>query len=141
MDNYEEAILLVELGHEFCHLSHGPHDAREDHLAVDYLVCPIGYREHEDVEVQVRDLTIPICRECSDGLYDGEWTLLYCLNCLASQWILRPVSRLRYRHNLIWLGGCPHCLGTFGGIYFNDSGRSPARLSRTRSEGYPLSGE
>ncbi|MDA8164298.1 MAG: hypothetical protein M0017_04620 [Desulfobacteraceae bacterium] len=127
MDIYDKAILLAALDSEYCQLSHGPFDTRENHKAVDFLVCPLGYREGEGVEVQVRELTIPICSDCADGLHDEEWTLLYCLNCLASQWILRPISRLRYRHNLIWLGSCPHCAETFGGISFNE----PASLHST----------
>jgi hypothetical protein len=119
MDIYEKVILLLDMGDEYCQLYHGPYDNQENHKTVNYLVCPVGYRQSERVERKVRELIIPICQECVDGLYDGEWTLLYCLNCMANQWILRPISRFGYRHNLIWLGSCPKCSKEFKEIYFN----------------------
>jgi hypothetical protein len=117
MDPFGKLILLSELENAYCQLDHGPFSQREDHPAVDYVVCPLGYKDAAEPGLQ--QLTIPVCRCCVDGLHADEWTLLFCLNCLANKWILRPIARLKYQHNLIWLGACPECSKKFGGIYFN----------------------
>jgi hypothetical protein len=134
MDACEKFILLVEQKDVSCQLNHGPFAREEEHPAVDYLVCPIGFKKGESEEEKEK-LVIPICRCCRNGLHDQEWTLLYCLNCLASKWILRPIARLKYNHNLIWLGSCPRCSKKFGGIYFNErrdskTGSSPEAVAR-----------
>jgi hypothetical protein len=116
IDHFEKLILLTELDYAYCQLDHGPYDQRENHPAIDYVVCPLGYAE---IDPPMQQLTIPVCQTCVDGLHGEEWTLLFCLNCLASKWILRPIARLKYQHHLIWLGSCPECSEKFGGIFFN----------------------
>jgi hypothetical protein len=129
MDACEKFTLLFELGNTCCQLNHGPATSKEEHPAVDYVVCPLGYKDGA-LEREEEKLVIPVCRCCLEGLLGKEWTLLYCLNCLASQWILRSIARLKYSHNLIWLGSCPECSREFGGIYFNEQ-RKPIFYSQT----------
>lgn len=119
IDEIDAFGLQAELAHSHCELSHGTRDT-SPHSAVDYLVLPIGTKDSNGIVSNQSDLIIPICQDCLDGLTDEAWTLLYCLDCNESQWILRDFSRLKYRHNLIWLRGCPKCSAEFGGIYFND---------------------
>jgi hypothetical protein len=125
--------LLAELPNECCELNHGPGTRREDFPAVDYIVMPFGYHENEITEVSVREMVIPVCRECAAALSGEEWTLLYCFECCSCQWVARAFSKNRYRHHILWLRGCPHCAQQFGGLYFNDPGALaglPAFLSR-----------
>ena len=112
--------LLAELPNECCELNHGPDTRREVFPAVDYLVMPFGYHETEVAEVSVREMVIPVCRECAAALSGEEWTLLYCFECCSCQWVARAFSKNRYRHHILWLRGCPHCTEQFGGLYFND---------------------
>lgn len=120
MNPIDKLHLLAELPGEFCELNHGPDTRREDFPAVDYLVMPFGYTESEAEEVSVRDLVVPVCRECAEALLGEEWTLAYCFECCSSHWISRRHARLQYRHHVLWLRGCPHCTNKFGGLYFND---------------------
>ena len=120
MNAIDRIQLLAELDHEFCELKHGPNTHREDFPATDYLVLPVGYQEECDVEVVVRELVVPVCRDCVDALLGEEWTLLYCFECNSSQWIYRSLAKLNYRHHVLWLRGCPDCAEKFGGLYFND---------------------
>ncbi|MFZ5775943.1 MAG: hypothetical protein ACOY3Z_10715 [Thermodesulfobacteriota bacterium] len=120
MNEIDRLQLLAELTGEFCELNHGPETRREDYPAVDYLVMPFGYTQNEVEAVSVRELVVPVCRECAEALLGEEWTLLYCFECCSSQWISRRHSRFNYRHHILWLRGCPHCTHQFGGLYFND---------------------
>ncbi|MEJ2031669.1 MAG: hypothetical protein P8Y63_01205 [Deltaproteobacteria bacterium] len=119
MNAIDRVQLLAELENGFCELNHGPGTSPEDHPAIDYVVMPMGYQESRDVEVAVRDMVIPVCAECAIALVGDEWTLIYCFECCSSQWIYRPHAKLRYRHHLLWLRGCPECSNEFGGLYFN----------------------
>ena len=117
MTEIDRLALLADLATANCELKHyaGAPPCR----AVDYIVLPVGYRDGA-CEVAVREVAIPVCAECADSLQGDEWTLLYCIECNSSQWIARAKARLKYRHHLIWLRGCPECTNEFGGIYFND---------------------
>ena len=64
--------LLAELPNECCELNHGPDTRRENFPAVDYIVMPFGYPETEITEVSVREMVIPVCRECSAALSGEE---------------------------------------------------------------------
>ena len=120
MNAIDRIQLLAELDHEFCELNHGPEMHREDFPAADYLVLPVGYRQDEQTEVVVRELVVPVCRDCIDALVGEEWTLLYCFECNSSQWLYRKLAKHSYRHHILWLKGCPACAEEFGGLYFND---------------------
>ena len=120
IDEIDQIGLQADLIHTTCQLNHGPLD-RERHQAVDYLVIPMAENSGNDTAEIRADLVIPICQDCIDALQGNEWTLLYCLDCAKSQWILRAAARLNYRHHVIWLKGCPECGGKFRGIYFNDA--------------------
>ncbi len=120
MDQSEKFVLLAELADSYCELNHGPGTQREEYQAVNYIVMPMGYKEDEIKEVMVRELVVPVCRECLDALSDNKWTLLYCFDCCQSQWVNRQRAKNRYRHNILWLRGCPSCSNEFGGLYFNN---------------------
>ncbi len=119
IDDITALGLQAELAHSSCHLNHGPRDLGP-HAAVDYLVLPLGKQEAHGTISARSELVIPICKDCLEGLSDEAWTLLYCLDCNESQWVLRQLSRMRYRHNVLWLRGCPKCGGQFGGLSFSD---------------------
>jgi len=38
-----------------------------------------------------------------------------------SRWVLRKTAKNSFRHNILWLRGCPDCSNEFGGLYFNDA--------------------
>ena len=115
MNATERLVLLAELEGEYCELHH-----KNKHHAVDYIVQPFGYRESEVVEVEKYERVIPICKECQALMCNNDWTLLYCFSCGESRWIHRPTAKNKYRHNILWLRGCPECSGQFGGLYFSD---------------------
>ncbi len=132
MNAIDRLGLLAELEDSFCELNHGPDTVQSDYPACDYLVVPIGYRQEEHTEIVVRELVIPVCRECAAALLGDEWTLCYCLECARSQWICRQLARLRYRHHILWMQGCPHCAERVQGLYFNDfpaTGADPVFLA------------
>ena len=77
--------------------------------AVDYLTQNIGYKK----EVQAQ-LSIPICKECAEALYSGEWILLYCINCNQSRWVNKNLTDRLYLYedavnNILWMDRCPEC--------------------------------
>jgi hypothetical protein len=120
MNELDKLVLLANLAEECCELNHGPKTSNLHLPAVDYLVQPFGYRMSDIEEVSVRDMVVPICIDCAQVLQGNEWTLCYCFECNSSQWISRRFARLRYRHNILWLRGCPCCSREFGGLYFSD---------------------
>ena len=120
MDAINILGLLAQLENEHCELNHGPDTAHEKRPAVDYIIQPFGYTVNEIEEVAVRELVVPVCVECADALQGNEWTLFYCLDCCSSQWVNRKLAKNRYRHNILWLRGCPECSEEFGGLYFSD---------------------
>jgi len=120
MDAIDHLGLLAQLENEYCELNHGPGTNGEKHAAVDYLVQPFGYSINDIEEVAVREMIVPVCAECADALQGNEWTLFYCFECNSSQWVNRKFAKNRYRHNILWLRGCPECSMEFGGLYFTD---------------------
>lgn len=122
MSGINELVLLSELASEDvrCELNHGPGTNDEFYPAVCFIVLPIGQNEGNDIYKQEHELTISVCKECSEALQEDEWTLLFCVTCTSSQWIARQQSKMRYRHHIVWLQGCPECTNEFGGIYFSD---------------------
>lgn len=137
MDAIDRIQLLAELDHESCELNHGPETHREDFPAADYLVLPVGYHEDSHTEVVVRELVVPVCRDCIEALIGDEWTLLYCFECNSSQWIFRQLAKHNYRHHILWLRGCPECTEEFGGLYFNDFpaiAESPEFISKAAAQ-------
>ena len=121
MDEASKLILLAELTDERCELNHGPGTDKEVFPATDFIVIPIGFIDNKtETDTCTREMVIPVCQECAEALLGEEWTLLYCLECCASQWVCRQLAKKRYRHHILWMKGCPHC-GGFGGLYFNDS--------------------
>ncbi len=119
IDDIDRVGLQAELSHATCELNHGPYD-QQPHRAVDFLVVPVGEILGNDTAQNHAELVIPICADCAEALQGEEWTLLYCLDCNESQWVLRAVSRLNYRHHIVWIKGCPECGSEFRGIYFSD---------------------
>jgi hypothetical protein len=139
MDTINTLHLLAELDHEHCHLNHGPDVECQNIPAVDYLVIPVGYKDNAVQDVAVRELVIPVCRECAESLQGTEWTLLYCLECGESRWVCRQFAKNRYRHHVLWLKGCPECSGELGGLYFNDApSYESLRQCGTRADGVVL---
>lgn len=120
MDAINILGLLAQLEDEYCELNHGPDTDHEKRQAVDYIIQPFGYSVNEIEEVAVRELVVPVCGECSEALQNNDWTLFYCIECCSSQWVNRKLARNRYRHNILWLRGCPECSEEFGGLYFTD---------------------
>ena len=111
MEEIEKAMLLLDLEEQVCQLSHGPHPSPE---AEGYLV------ETLKTESGHKELTIPICKECSDSLVGGRWVLCYCLKCNESRWIDRLFCKneLASEKRILWLQGCPECGGKFDGLWF-----------------------
>ena len=120
MDAIDTLGLLAQLEEEFCELNHGPDTSHEKHPAVDYIIQPFGYSVNEVEDFTTREMVVPVCGTCAEALHGNEWTLLYCFECNSSQWVSRSLAINRYRHNVLWLRGCPHCSEEFGGIYFTD---------------------
>ncbi len=120
MDNLDVIGLLAQLDDEYCALNHGPATQLEKRSAVDFIIQPIGYKENDIEEIAVREMIIPVCIECMNALQGTEWVLFYCIDCCASQWVLKTYSKNRYRHTILWLKGCPECSKEFGGLYFTD---------------------
>ena len=120
MNAIDRLGLLAELEDSHCELNHGPGTDNRDFPAVDYIVIPFGYHLDEVREVAARELVIPVCADCAEALCGEEWTLLYCFECNSSQWVCRKYARMRYRHHILWLRGCPECSYEFGGLYFNE---------------------
>lgn len=129
MNQAESIVLLAELENEYCGLNHGPMADKHDRRACDYIVTPVGSRKNGHESVSVRELVVPVCRECIGALAGEEWTLLYCFECNESRWVLRKLAKNSYRHHILWLKGCPDCSNQFGGLYFNDfSNKTGCRL-------------
>lgn len=120
MNAIDKLALMADLVNEHCGLSHGPGARREDYPACDYLVIPFGSQREPDASEAGREMVIPVCHECADALSHDEWTLLYCFECNNSRWVCRELAKNRYRHNVLWLRGCPDCSNQFGGLYFSD---------------------
>lgn len=120
MNAIDKLGLLAQLEHEFCELNHGPDTYLEKRPAVDYIIQPFGYNVNEIEEASVREMIVPVCTDCSEALQGDDWTLFYCFECCSSQWVYKKFAKNRYRHNILWLRGCPACSEEFGGLYFSD---------------------
>ncbi len=116
----DEAAIAATIVDASCELNHGPATVASDYPAVDAFVIPIGRQLSEMEYEEVRKLVIPVCKDCAESLSGDEWTLIYCLKCSGNHWINRALARLKYRHHVLWLSGCPECGGKFGGLYFAD---------------------
>lgn len=119
MDGADKLALLAELPGEYCRLFHGHGTEGERRQAVQYIVQGFGVLLTQEIK---REIIIPICIECERKMGSDNWTLFYCFECNANRWIDRRMSKKRYRHNILWLRGCPECTGKFGGLYFADPG-------------------
>ena len=128
MDRFEKLRLLAELATTHCELNHGRGTKGEDYPAIDYIVVRVGYKEDDGEKVSVRKLVIPVCSECAQSLAGDEWTLLYCTLCGNSRWIYRQLAKLKYRHHVLWLRGCPDCTKEFGGLHFADLPQAEATV-------------
>lgn len=97
------ASVLIEDAH--CHLNHGPGIDIKKIPATDVLVAPFGKHGTKI------DLTIPVCHECAVELQHGDgWVLNYCLDCHASQWVSKQLSKRSYGDTkIIWRHDCPKC--------------------------------
>jgi hypothetical protein len=115
----ETLAAIAELGEAHCELNHGLKNT-EKFDAVEVLIIPMGRQVGEIEYEETHKFYIPICKECAEALTSDEWTLIYCLECTASQWIHRPSARLNYRHHILWVKGCIKCTNQFGGLYFAD---------------------
>ncbi len=109
----------------YCHLNHGPDTQDYKIQAVDYLVIPLGKKNDIGIVESSSELTIPVCQECLDGINDPNWILIFCLNCIASQWIYKSKAKLNYRqrdldysYKGIILNGCSKCTNKFNGIWY-----------------------
>lgn len=111
MDEIEKVILYTELKGTTCQLNHGSWECDAPY-AVDYLVIPIGYKESDIVEVQARELTIPICEDCREALAedDGTWLLFICTCCGSSAWKIRELMNQEYPEGILQpMKYCPKC--------------------------------
>lgn len=120
MDAVDIVELMAQLEEEHCELNHGPDSQDEKRTAVDYIVQPFGYTVNEIEDVVVREMIIPVCAECAEAVQGNEWVLFYCFECCSSHWVYKQFSKLIYRHNILWLRGCPECSETLDGLYFTD---------------------
>lgn len=82
------------------------------------MIPSSGYIVNEMKEAVMREMTVPVHADCIDALPGSDWTLFYCFECGSSQWVSRKYAWNRYRHNILWLRGCPECSREFGGLYF-----------------------
>jgi hypothetical protein len=128
LDKIDETGLRASLENEICQLNHGHQPVTLEELkAVDWLVIPMGTKLSK-VEASVQNfLTVPICADCAAELIkpNSEWTLVYCLDCSANHWVLRPIAKLSYvnektaePYRILWLRGCPECSEKLNGITF-----------------------
>jgi hypothetical protein len=118
MNNIDELTIMASIIGEHCHLNHGPDP--EQYTAADCLIQPMGYTQEENKPEDTTHITIPICKECAEGLLDPTWLLMYCLDCHNNQWVNRERATLEYSlYNIIWFKGCPKCSKKPTAIYFN----------------------
>lgn len=99
-DGLEGLVLGIELGSIKCDLEHLGQEGEEN--AVDYIYQKFTYF----------DVSIPVCQNCIDKLYDINWKLWYCTNCCESHWIHINDSKQKelYKTNEIqWVYMCPKC--------------------------------
>jgi len=120
MDAIDRLGLLAHLEDEYCELNHGPSTNHKKFPAVDYIIQPFGYTVNDIEEVAVREMIVPVCADCLKALQGNDWTLFYCFECCSSHWVYKKLAKNRYRHNILWLRGCPECSHEFGGLYFTD---------------------
>lgn len=106
MEATEKLGMMAEMQSEHCNLSHGPGVDTSEISAVDWLLIPIGHLETKRV---TGELAIPMCAECVDYLLDDNWVLLYCVECLESQWVYKPLAKLKYEKNIVLNVGCKNC--------------------------------
>ena len=91
---------------EVCDLKCTPENEKPQ--AVNYIV-----QQFDD-----REIRIPVCQKCEDTLNSNEdrWVLLYCLNCLSSQWIDKKNSNKLYHYatcgKIKWMEKCHKCYTT-----------------------------
>lgn len=101
-------IARAGLKNEHCGLKHSIVDPAENHQAIDYIVQNFGMEDEPDVQI-----IVPVCAECIEALHDDDWILLYCINCMESQWIYKPKSKKPELYGdgerIRWLKYCPHC--------------------------------
>ena len=88
-----------------CGLNHG-NGSEQNPLAVDYLCQSFGNNGTVDSIIQ-----LPICSECVVSLHSEYQLLILCINCISSQWVFKPDSKLKYNEdtNIIYLTKCPKC--------------------------------
>ena len=111
MNEFEKVALLATLSseNESCVLNHGKKELH-DHIAIDFIVLPMGYKQDNGIMVQTDELIIPVCLECLDGMNDPDWLLIYCIVCHASQWIYKPLAKFNYGNDKFkLLDECPIC--------------------------------
>jgi len=123
MDNITVLEIAVDIIDSDCQLNHGLKDL-EKHKAIDSLVIPLKKKDSEEEDC----ISIPVCESCRDGLFDPCWILLFCLDCLSSQWVSKELSKLDYtkkegsqivaEYDMILLRGCPKCSTKLQGIYY-----------------------
>jgi hypothetical protein len=106
--NINLMMAKLELEGETCGLKHSKVDPSENHKAVDYLCQNFGDMESGEVKQELR---IPICKECTEALYDEDWILCYCVYCHHSQWIYRPYAKMAHPpgNGIYWCDVCPFC--------------------------------
>ena len=124
IDVYDKTELMRDLsnGQAQCDLVHGKGYTKEDTVAVDYIVLPMGVVKDEAV---TDNLVLSVCKYCVEAMYDQEWVLLVCKSCGDTRWVWRNYSKLDYRnketgqsYDIVIFEGCPTCTGAMEGIYF-----------------------
>ncbi len=110
----DKLSLMAELSNENCKLSHGPGIDTSKIPAINWLIIPLG-----DLKTQKETdkFAVPICQECQDGIEDTNWVLLYCIDCLKSQWVYKPASKIKYAKNIVLISGCPKCSRKAGSVF------------------------
>lgn len=73
-------------------------------VATDFIVQPLGFNDKVKEEI-----VVPICKECIKFISGDEWVLLYCVQCLSSQWLSRSLAKRTYDSSIVWMDGCPKC--------------------------------
>lgn len=107
----DQLLAKANLENEICGLRHTSDDPAKNHPAVDYLCQRMGYKLSEGESVADAEIRIPICKDCIDALYSGEWILFYCLYCGESSWALRGRTKHDFPKDVSIVGfrSCPNC--------------------------------
>ena len=111
-NNFDDVLNMltidIDLIGQTCGLKHSREDPSENHPATNYLCQRLGDKE---LNIAYQEIRIPICAECAEALLDENWILAYCTFCHESQWIYRPLAKIKHPegNGVYFMDVCPHC--------------------------------